>query len=685
MIILSCCHWMLLVVWLIPSVAQAHLFGGSAPNLYQKGDKVELYVNKVESDHTQLPFPYYRLPFVCPPTKTKKSVPLSIGQILSGDRVWESDYDLRFGIDQPCLRLCDLIARESGLKKADSLIRDGYFVHWLLDGLPGATTFVSFSKNSKYYASGFPLGFVKDEISYIYNHVMLVIRYHRQPKSSAYTIVGFEVYPKSVSNEQCPGASKDYKNFALNFKYSEKGELLELKTIIPYTYSVYWREDNSIDYDSRWDLYYEGETAGDHKIHWFSFVNSIILLSFLLLVAAIVLLRLLKSDIQSTAASPIIPVSAEFETSGPTATSPTVPSAGSWRNLLPNVYDRPPLVVLLTTLVAGGVQIIVATVGVMVILIVNYIPIFDFNLNASTGTLFSLSLFFLVASGFTSSFSGVLLFKLFNKHKFDELYDSKTCLQLSILFSGFLPGLLLSVTLFLNFFVWAKASSYALPFGTIIVLLLLVIFVEIPLGIAGGYYGNKLTFKDSTKSSWVLVKLNSSGTGQISSSPTKKSFSPVKTSIYKNWLFNPVSSTLVFGIVPFGIVYVELLFVLNSIWFEKTVHYYMYGFLCFITLILIIIIAESAVIATYISLSVYHNPNWPWLCFRIGSSIGWFIYGYSIYYFTFYLHIRDFVSVLFYFAYMALFCTVVGIGCGSVGVLSGLGFIKKISGAIKID
>lgn len=684
-------HLIVLLVCLLP--INAHLFGSDTPNLYQKGDKVELLVNKVESDHTQLPFPYYKLPFVCPPSKTKKSLPLSIGQILSGDRVWESDYDLRFGVDQPCLRLCDLIARESGLKKADSLIRDGYVVHWLLDGLPGATTFVSFSKNSKYYASGFPLGFVKDEISYIYNHFMLVIRYHRQPQSSSssspsYTIVGFEVYPKSVSNEECPGASKDYKNFALNFKYSDKGELLKLRTTIPYTYSVYWREDNSIEYGSRWDLYYEGEANENHKIHWISFVNSIILLLFLSLVAAVVLLRSLKSDIESSVASPIIPVSNEFEkhSSSPTSSS----GSGSWRDLLPEVFNRPPSVLLLTILVSSGVQIMVVTFGVMLIVIVNYVPLFDFRLNSSTGTLLSISLFFLITSGFTSSLSGILLFKFFNNHKFEEYYHLKLCLQLSVLFSGFLPGLLLSVTLFLNLFVWAKASSYALPFGTIIILLLLVIFVEIPLGIVGGHYGNKIVFQDSNKSSLITPAFNPALASIKPSSfnfknLTKKSLTPAKLGIFKNWLFNPISSTLVFGVVPFGIVYVELLFILNSIWFEKTVYYYMYGFLFVTTLILIIIIAESAIIAAYIALSLYHNPNWTWLCFRIGSSIGWFIYGYSIYYFTFYLHIRDFVSVLFYFVYMALFSSVIGIGCGSVGVLSGLGFIKRIFGAVKRD
>ena len=85
------------------------------------------------------------------------------------------------------------------LKRASELIKDGYVNHWSIDGLPGATTFESTNHRKKYYAAGFPMGFVNpdDGISYLYNHVMLVIRYHKEKGSSnENTIVGFEVYPK---------------------------------------------------------------------------------------------------------------------------------------------------------------------------------------------------------------------------------------------------------------------------------------------------------------------------------------------------------------------------------------------------------------------------------------------------------------------------------------------------------
>ncbi|KAK6458920.1 uncharacterized protein RJT20DRAFT_10449 [Scheffersomyces xylosifermentans] len=638
---------------------------GFEPNYYGDGDRVELLVNKIESDKTQLPYEYYKLPFVCPPGDTAKPVHLSLGEILRGDRIWQSNYELYFGVDMPCMRLCDLIARENNLKRADSLIKNGYVVHWSLDGLPGATTFVS-NNNYKYYAAGFPLGFVKDDISYIYNHVMIVIRYHTEGPNK-HSIVGFEVYPKSVSNEQCPGSSKNFQNFAIPVEYKSDGKLAPQKSIIPYTYSVYWREDNSIEYDSRWDLYYENETNdSNHHIHWISFVNSLVLLFLGSLIVAIVLLRLLRKDISSSSVLP----SHEVER--------------SWKGLISEVSQKPKFTALLTTLVASGIQTLIAVVGVIFIFVINSKFSFSRSRSASTffnahqGAFFSFSLFCFIASGCISSYIGIIVHKIFNNDYLNQEYSIGKTVRLSFLFSGFLPCLAFLVILFLNFFVWAKESSTALPFGTIIVILLLFFIIECPLGFIGGYYGNRRKFdRKSTLFNSSLL------------SPTKDSFADFapKSLIAEKgpWLLNPFISIIVFGLIPFGIVYVELLFIFNSVWLEKTTFYYMYSFLFLTTVILIVIIVESTIIAVYISLAVYHNSHWHWLSFRIGSSISWFIFGYSIYYFVFYLSVHDFVSSLLYFGYMALACTLIGVSCGAVGLLTGLVFINKIYRAVKVD
>lgn len=670
--------WILFLI----RITTAFNLGWNNPRYYHVGEKVDLLVNKIESDSTQLPFAYYSLPFVCPPMNGAKPVHLSLGEILRGDRIWESAYDLHFGVDVACSRLCDLRASEKQVKRASQLIKNGYVVHWSLDGLPGATTFESSRRNHKYYAAGFPLGFVKNDISYLYNHVMLVIRYHRLKKDkSKSVIVGFEVYPKSVINERCPGSSKNYKNFPLKYSTDVDGQVKQEKTVIPYTYSVYWREDNSIDYDSRWDLYYENEN-GDASvhIHWLSFINSIILIFLGSLVVMVVLVRVLKSDIQKDPTTSL-PLHNEHDD-----------SAKHWKSLINQVDQAPHGVLTLVTLVSGGVQMLIAVIGVIMIFVLNSIKSKNTFFNAHEGTFFTLSIFCFIGSGLISSYGGIILYKLFKGDDINEQYPINKTVALSLLFTATLPSILFIVIFILNFFVWAKDSLTALPFGTIVVLLLLFILIQCPLGVIGGIYGNKHSIDQLLKSA-KSPKLDEKNPHYTTSpslagprTPQLPEYqSPITYSI-PSLIISYFRRILLYGLVPFGIVYVELLFIFNSVWLEKTTFYYMYGFLFVTTIMEIIIIAESAIVAIYISLAVYNDPHWHWLGFQVGSSIGWYIYGYSIYYFLVVLNVGDFVSRLLYFFYMALACFVIGITCGSVSVLTGFVFVKRIHRAVeKVD
>ncbi|RLV91619.1 Transmembrane 9 superfamily member 3 [Spathaspora sp. JA1] len=592
-------------------------------------------------------------------------VHLSLGEIIRGDRIWSSSYDLRFGVDAPCSRLCDLRVRGTGIKRADELIRSGYVVQWLLDGLPGATTFESTNRNRKYYAAGFPLGFIKDNVSYIYNHFMLVIRYHRETNGK-YTIVGFEVYPKSVSNEKCPGSSKNYQNYALKYNIDSKGNMIEQKTLIPYTYAVYWREDNSIDHDSRWDLYYENESSGAHvHIHWISFINSIILIFLGSLIVMVVLVKVLKKDIpsggKSNSGSPL-PMHG-FDTEGT-----------DWnKSLFDNIHRVPPASLLLTVLVSGGIQILIASVGVVLIFVFDSFGGVARNSLFSNhrGQFFPLLIFCFMGSSLVSSYSGIILYKLFKGDSLNQPYPQWKTSKLSLVFSGTVPMFILVVILLLNCLVWAKESSTALPFGTVMVLLSLFTLIQCPLAIIGGRYGNNRKFKTTSKNS-LSPPLDK---------PKKIYIQPTNLS----WIPAYILRTSVYGLIPFGIVFVELSFIFQSVWLEKTTFYYMYGFLLVTIIMLMIIIIESTIIAHYISLVVYQDSNWTWLSFQVGSSIGWYIYAYSIYYYLTVLNVGDFVSGLLYFGYMTCACLIIGITCGSVGVLTGLTFVKRVYGDIKVD
>ena len=67
------------------------------------------------------------------------------------------------------------------------------------------------------------------------------------------------------------------------------------KVSITYSYTVSYKEDNSIRWSSRWD--YILESMPHTNIQWFSILNSLVIVLFLSGMVAMILLRTLHKDI----------------------------------------------------------------------------------------------------------------------------------------------------------------------------------------------------------------------------------------------------------------------------------------------------------------------------------------------------------------------------------------------------
>lgn len=66
---------------------------GVAPKEYKTDEPVEMFVNKITSTKTQLPYSYYSLPVCAPEDPTPEGE--NLGEILSGDRIEQSLYQVR--------------------------------------------------------------------------------------------------------------------------------------------------------------------------------------------------------------------------------------------------------------------------------------------------------------------------------------------------------------------------------------------------------------------------------------------------------------------------------------------------------------------------------------------------------------------------------------------------------------
>merc|ERR1712216_70624 len=206
----------------VAAIAGIHAFylPGVVPHDYQDGERVPLKVNKIDSVRTQLPYGYYSLPF-CAPEEIRDAAE-NLGEVLRGDRIENSLYELKMNVEESCKVLCKKKYTAEQMAEFSDKVDDEYRVHWIVDNLPAATRFMTgFSADGNTpqygYERGYHLGFVggsglvynrhaKDGVRYVNNHVRLAIKYHKHKDPSTSPpygsrIVGFEVEPFSVAHK----------------------------------------------------------------------------------------------------------------------------------------------------------------------------------------------------------------------------------------------------------------------------------------------------------------------------------------------------------------------------------------------------------------------------------------------------------------------------------------------------
>ena len=152
------------------------------------------------------------------------------------------------------------------------------------------------------------------------------------------------------------------------------------------------------------------------------------------------------------------------------------------------------------------------------------------------------------------------------------------------------PGLLFSTMFILNLFVWAQASSTALPFGTLIGLIALWLLIQVPLVYAGSWVGyhRSQPWDHPTKTNSIARQI------------------PEQT-----WYLKSAYTVLLAGLVPFAVIFIELLFVFRSLWQDKSGYYYVFGFLSIVSLVLIVTVIEVTIVATYVQLCAEVNTLFP--------------------------------------------------------------------------
>jgi transmembrane 9 superfamily protein 2/4 len=222
------------------------------------------------------------------------------------------------------------------------------------------------------------------------------------------------------------------------------------------------------------------------------------------------------------------------------------------------------------------------------------------------------------------------------------------------------PGVIFVVFCVLNTLIWHAKSSGAVPFGTFFLLIFLWFGVSVPLVYAGAYHALK----------------------------TEKIEHPMRTNKIPRqvpaqaWYMSDFVQVLVGGVLPFGAIFIELFFIMTSLWLHQ--FYYIFGFLGLVFLILCITCAEISVMLCYFQL-VAENHRWWWRAFGTSASSALYLFGYGCHYFSTKLEVTNKISAAMFFGYLFISSALFFAMTGAVGFAACFWFVRTIYASVKLD
>lgn len=618
------------IIIYISSINSSSIFDYS----HLEGSAINIQVGKLSSNNYIIPYSYNRLK-ICNLKRVKRAED-NLGEILTGEDLYISEYTANINENKFCEILCNNQFRKNTIRKIKRLIDRNYYSNWYVDKLAAGLIYYNYDtkKTDINYFYGIPLGKKEKDKYIIYNHLHFKILINKISEKR-YNVVGLGILPMSMkhngTNAICEKKYDEDFNFKSIVKEHEVLNSDDNQTIL-YTYDIVFEYSN-ITLASRWDHY----KSSDTKIHWTGIIISTLILIILTIIIAFLLTKIIKKDIdnynyQVVQMEDIDNIKSINE--------------NNWKQVAGDVF-RPPRVnkMLLSSIIGTGTQLY------LTLTVVFFLGVIGFANPEKRSNILSLIILCFILMGLAGGYISAVFYKIMN---------GTNWLKMSLLTSVLFPGTLFLGYIFINIILSLENSTAAVNIYDLSSLFFLWIFCTLPLILIGTFLGIK------SKKQKMPCKVNT-----------------VPRKIYeKPWYLHYRYLSCITGFICFITILFELNYIMRALWRHEL--YFIISFFWISYFLFIMVSGEVSIIVVFWNLC-YGDYNWWWKSFLVGSSPVIYFILYSIYFFIFKMNVTRLSAIVVYFGIMGLISAMALFICGSISVIICFGFIFKIYSKIKID
>uniref|UniRef100_A0AC35U8I9 Transmembrane 9 superfamily member n=1 Tax=Rhabditophanes sp. KR3021 TaxID=114890 RepID=A0AC35U8I9_9BILA len=411
----------------------------------------------------------------------------------------------------------------------------------------------------------------------------------------------------------------------------ENKVLLRPNMEIEFTYEVSWKLSD-ITFEKRFDKYLDPGFF-QHRIHWFSVFNSFMMVIFLVGLVGMILMRTLRKDYNRYHGADELNDDKDFG------------DDYGWKQVRGDVFRPPTMPTLFASLLGTGFHIACVCLAMVCHAIFA-------EMYTERGTFLNTVIIYYTITAPANGFIGGCYYQKFGGKKW---------IRQVLIGTAVFPIAVSIVSLLINCVAMYYHTSRALPFLSMLTVIVICLFIVLPMSFIGSFFGRQ----------W----------NKGASSPCRINVIP-RPIPDKKWYLEPFNLVLASGFLPFGSIFIEMYFIFTSFWAYKI--YYVYGFMLLVLVILTIVTVCTTIVCTYCLLNA-EDYRWTWTSFFAGASVSCYVYLYAVYYFIAKTKMYGLFQTIFYFGYMGLFSLAMGLMCGTIGYLAASKFIQKIYTAIKLD